>query len=194
MIEYPKIKTLFKRDPKTHKVTTQFSTPEFEYLKNNQWEIREKIDGTNIRVYWDGKTVRFSGRTDRAQIPVFLLDKLQDMFPLEKFDEEICLYGEGYGAKIQKEEHYDSMGFRLFDVYCGGWWLEDVSTVAQEFDIATVPLISFDTPENIISHVEAGFNSMIGTGNAEGVVMRPMSQLFDQRGYRIIAKLKTKDF
>ena len=49
-MKYPKINTLFKRDEKNHIILDAFTTPEFEYLKNNEWECTEKIDGTNIRI------------------------------------------------------------------------------------------------------------------------------------------------
>ncbi len=45
MIEYPKIRTVFKRDPETKNKTLldgQYSTPEFQYLANSQWEFEEQ--------------------------------------------------------------------------------------------------------------------------------------------------------
>ena len=78
MIEYNKIETLWKRDMDGSKklLEGEFRNPTVEFLKDNIWQFTEKIDGTNIRIYWDGHTVTFGGRTDRAQIPVFLLDYL----------------------------------------------------------------------------------------------------------------------
>ena len=200
-IEYPKIKTLYKRDPKTFKVIPgEFTLPEFEYLLGCDWQVDEKIDGTNIRVYWDGAEVRFLGRTSRAQIPTQLLEILQDLFPSTRFSHQdpICLYGEGYGAGIQKAgKDYlpDSTHFRLFDVRCGDWWLKtcDVEGVAKSLNILRVPLLYVGTLGTITS-VGDGFNSRIGNAQAEGVVVRPTEQLFTRSGARIIAKLKTKDF
>ena len=51
---YPKIKSLFKRDEKTFKFTDEYSCPEFELLKGLRWVATEKVDGTNIRVIFDG--------------------------------------------------------------------------------------------------------------------------------------------
>ena len=48
MKEYHKIKTVFKRDPVTKFKTLlegEFASPEFEYLKNNEWIFTEKVDG-----------------------------------------------------------------------------------------------------------------------------------------------------
>ena len=48
MIKYPKIQTVYLRDPETKYRTLlegQFALPEFEYLANNEWIFTEKIDG-----------------------------------------------------------------------------------------------------------------------------------------------------
>ena len=82
MREYHKIQTVYKRDPETKYKTLlgEFSMPEFEYLADNTWEYTEKIDGTNIRVMFDGQDITFGGKTDRAQIPVRLVTNLQSIF------------------------------------------------------------------------------------------------------------------
>lgn len=81
MKEYHKIQTLFKRNSKTKRVIIgDYSMIEFEFLKDNIWVFTEKVDGTNIRVIWDGKKVAFGGKTDDAQIPEALLNKLQALF------------------------------------------------------------------------------------------------------------------
>jgi len=131
MKQYHKIQTCFKRNETTkHIIEGNWTLPEFEFLKDNKWIFTEKVDGTNIRVMWNGESVVFGGKTDNASIPVFLLYKLQELFEgtqkrllfAEKFGKEkceVCLYGEGYGAKIQKGgENYISNGvdFVLFDV------------------------------------------------------------------------------
>ena len=118
MKQYHKIQTVFKRDMsnKGKIIIGDWVKPEFEYLAETPWVFTEKVDGTNIRVMWDGKAVTFGGKSDNAQMPVFLLYKLQELFEgtakkqlfVEKFENtfpdstlEVCLYGEGYGAKIQ---------------------------------------------------------------------------------------------
>ena len=128
--QYHKIKTVFSRDPETKYRTLlegEFATPEFKYLQNNDWIWTEKVDGTNIRVMFEGEDIAFGGKTERAQIPAPLVNKLNEMFlpQIEKFREHfpdgICLYGEGYGAKIQKGggNYRPDQGFVLFDVRIG---------------------------------------------------------------------------
>ena len=80
MKTYHKIQTIFKREMKGKLIEEEYSLPEFEYLKDNKWVFTEKIDGTNIRVMWNGENVVFGGKTDNAQLPIFLLYKLQELF------------------------------------------------------------------------------------------------------------------
>lgn len=87
MNEYHKIQTVFHRSPESYYKSLMeghWALPEIELLKDIEWLWTEKIDGTNIRIRWDGKIVRFGGKTDNAQIPMFLLNVLQDTFTAEK--------------------------------------------------------------------------------------------------------------
>ena len=121
MEKYHKIQTVFLRDPKTDYKTLlddSFAKKEFEFLKNNIWIFTEKIDGTNIRVIWDGKGFpEIRGKSDRAQIPPHLLKHLRLLFCNEMgpvslteafpfLEMPICLYGEGFGWKIQNGGKY----------------------------------------------------------------------------------------
>lgn len=210
MKEYIKIQTIFKRDPLTnHKTLLEgdYSLPEFDYLKNNTWVFTEKVDGTNIRVMWDGKEIAFGGKTDNAQIPAFLVKKLQDRFLpqaqrfVEKFGVEttgVCLYGEGYGAKIQKGggNYRQDQDFVLFDVKIGEWWLqrEDVEDIAKFFELDVVPIIGEGTLTEMVEQARKGFNSIWGNFLAEGIVARPKTELLCRNGSRLITKIKHKDF
>jgi len=114
----------------------------------------------------------------------------------------MVLYGEGYGAKIQKGGgNYIPGGvdFILFDVRCGEWWLkrEDVEDIAGKLGLRVVPIVGTGPLKGAIEYAEAGFESriaqVVGT-KAEGLVMRPDTELFGRNGKRIIAKIKAKDF
>lgn len=207
MKEYHKIKTIWLRDPETKFKTLlkdKWACPEFEYLANQQWLFTEKVDGTNIRVHWNGEKVGIGGRTDRAQIPTQLLDVITEMFPSEKVGDvfkatDATLYGEGYGAKIQKGGGLyieDGVSFILFDVCINGGWLQrqDVEAIAAELGCGVVPLIGAGTLQDAIDLASGGFESMLGHPSPEGLVMRPAIELCDRRGQRIIAKVKCKDF
>lgn len=209
MEKYHKIQTVFKRDPETNFKTllNEFSLPEFALLKNIQWVFTEKIDGTNIRIMFDGEKVRFGGKTDNAQIPIFLLNVLQDKFTSEKFKkvfpdaDNICLYGEGYGAKIQKGGNYlsDRTDFILFDCMIGDWWLlrGTCEQIANDLSIDIVPIIATGKLLQAVEIAKKGFKSIIAENkdyDAEGLVMKPSLELFCRNGNRVISKIKHKDF
>lgn len=208
MEEYPKIQSIFKRDETTHKfIEGEWSLPEFEYLKDNDWLMTEKIDGTNIRVGWLPKEsgefeLRYGGRTANAQMPTFLLDKLQNLFGEydweQNFPDGITLYGEGYGAKIQKGGNYipDGVDFALFDIKIGDWWLrwDDVVGIAEKLGISTVPFVCYGNIQEGIDMVKTGIYSAFGQFWAEGLVLKPLVELKARNGHRIITKLKTRDF
>jgi ATP-dependent RNA circularization protein (DNA/RNA ligase family) len=208
MSEYHKIQTVFKRDPATkHKTLLEgeYSLPEFEYLANNKWVFTEKVDGTNIRVYFRDGKVTFGGRTDRAQIPATLVERLNDRFlpQVERFGEvfngaDMCLYGEGYGAKIQKGggNYRQDQDFVLFDVMVGNWWLQraDVEDVARKMGLDVVPVVGEGTLLEMVEYAKAGIPSTWGDFQAEGYVARPATELKTRAGHRLITKIKCRDF
>jgi hypothetical protein len=207
MNEYHKIQTVFKRDMSTKKKTLldgHWALPEFEYLANNEWVFTEKVDGTNIRVMLQAGALSFAGKTNAAQIPAPLLARLNERFlPLaeqmrEMFDADACLYGEGYGAKIQKGggKYRPDQDFVLFDVRVGDWWLqrEDVADVATKLGIELVPTIGEGNLHQAIDLVRTGFRSTWGDFAAEGLVARPKIELFARNGRRVITKIKCRDF
>ena len=202
MKKYHKIQSIFKRDEKTKAFTEEYALPEFEYLKDNLWELTEKIDGTNIRVMWDKDELRFGGKTDNASIHIFLLEKLQKIFTKEKMqkvfpDGKVCLYGEGFGVKIQSGGKYiqDGVDFILFDVWIDGWWLkrDAVKDISKKLGIKIVKIIGMTTLGGAIELSKKGFNSEFGDFIAEGIVLRPEVQLFSRNGDRVITKIKHKD-
>jgi ATP-dependent RNA circularization protein (DNA/RNA ligase family) len=207
MSEYHKIQTLYKRDMASkHKTLLdgQWTLPEFEYLAGNMWTFTEKVDGTNIRVVFKDGGVTFCGRTDDAQIPAKLGTRLNERFlPMaprlaEVFDSGAVLYGEGYGAKIQKGggNYRADQDFVLFDVRCGLWWLQraDVEDVAQKLGLDVVPVIGHGTLHDAVAQVKGGIRSTWGDFEAEGIVARPKTELNTWAGHRIITKIKCRDF
>lgn len=207
MKEYHKIQIIFKRDPATNMKTLlmgEWSEPEFGYLANNEWVFTEKVDGINIRIMIADGVMRFGGKTDDAQIPAFLVERLQQRFIpqrdalLAQFPDGGCLYGEGYGARIQKGggNYRADQDFVLFDVKVGDWWLQRpaVEDIAMTFGLDVVPILGRGTLQDLIDKVSGGFNSTWGAFAAEGIVARPAMELKSRAGHRIITKLKHRDF
>lgn len=206
MKQYHKIQTVFKRDLENRSKSLligQWTMPEFEYLANNKWVYTEKVDGTNIRIMYDGENVSFGGKTDNASLPAKLLDRLRVLFPdTEKFKSafdciDVCLYGEGYGAGIQSGGKYrPTQDFVLFDVKIGDWWLQraDVEDVARKLSLDVVPIVGGGTLNDCIRLVQDGLGSTWGKFLAEGIVARPATELVSRSGHRIITKIKCSDF
>ena len=208
MIEYNKIDTLYKRDMEGTKrlLEGEFRDPVVEFLRNNIWQFTEKIDGTNIRVHWDGHKVQFGGRTERAQIPTHLVNYLNDVFGTneaeqifeEKFGEtEVILFGEGYGPKIQNGGLYrNDVSFIMFDVLISGNYQprSSVEDIAKAFGIDVVPIIFEGTLQEGVDFVKTHPDSTIGTAKMEGLVGRPKVEMRDRCGKRVIVKIKWEDF
>ena len=222
-MEYPKIQTLFKRDEKNIIIPGSYTLDEFLYLEDNLWEATEKIDGTNVRIEVEpihdgdasecfmGNKLSIKGRTDNAQMPTMLMERLNELFSIEKLAAafpditskpmRMTLFGEGYGKKIQgcgSRYIKDGVDFILFDVNIDGWWLRknDTMDIARKLGIKHVPYLGPMTLQNALSKALEGFKSAIAedeTLEAEGIVLKAMLGIKDRRGNRIMTKIKTKD-
>lgn len=217
MYKYTKIETPYKRDMDGSKDLMEgvFRDEAVEYLKDCQWVGTEKVDGMNISVFWDGHSVSFYGRTERAQIPTPLLDKLYEMFGgdtneelFEQMfgDKAVVLYGEGYGPKIQKGGglYRDDVSFIMFDVYLpmSNLWLkrDAIEEIAKAFNVEVVPIIIRGTLDEIVFYVKSEPWSVVAKTHSgkhylmEGIVCKPEVEMLTRTGDRIIVKVKVKDF
>lgn len=207
MSEYVKIPNIYKRETfgKNRLIVGEFSTPELDYLRNTPWYWTEKVDGTNIRVMWDGYRVSFKGRTDRADIPKHLLAKLNELFGgtdkeeifEQKFGKkQVILYGEGFGAKIQNGGLYGDVNFILFDVVVDGFWLNhpNVTDVAETFGIWRVPIVGVGTLIEAVEFIKTHPRSMLRDYEMEGIVCRPLTLIYNRNGEPIMVKVKCRDF
>lgn len=181
---------------------TQWARPEFELLADVPWTWTEKINGTNIRIMWDGHKVRYGGRTDNASISAKLIDVLDEMFPEEMLEQVFgatpaILYGEGCGAGIANGSgvYGRTPTFILFDVLVGEWWLrpDDVADVAAKLGIQAAPELGPCTLRQMITVVSVGLMSQYGAFYAEGVVGRPPLGIRGRDGDRLLVKVKHKD-
>ena len=192
-----------------------------------RFEATEKVDGTNMSIYiipvlgpidQNGGSPKYEykmevhGKTEKAQINGKLLENIYRKWPLEKLvevfskdgiapTETIILYGEGYGAGIQKGGNYikDDVDFRLFDVQIGKFWLEReaLEDIAFKLSMDIVPVIGYMTIDEAIEYVRVGFKSTIAENrdyDAEGLVLKMPFGLLMRNGGRIMTKIKTCDF
>lgn len=172
--------------------------------------------------------VDYKGKTDNANIHPKLLQHLTDTYPAEKvltslglkafipyeewaehkwqmtddIPDRYTIYGEGYGAKIQKAGgNYlaNGNGFIVFDVKVDDLYLlaSARDEIAAKLGAPVVPFIGMMTLDEAIDFVRTGFKSRIAENKdfmAEGLVIRNELGLKTRRGERIITKLKTCDF
>ena len=205
-MEYHKIDSVFKRDPATNYKTflKEWTRPEFEYLKDAAWYATEKVDGTNMRIYNVTEADPIRGRTDKAEIHKDLRAACEEIHKRmldTDLPSDTVLYGEGYGAGIQKGggQYRPDKGFILFDVLIDGRWQprENVNGIADKLGIPHVPVLH---TSDLLSWVRAirdklFMNSKLNVhALSEGVVLRPTVELMDYRSRRIITKVKFRDF
>ncbi len=217
MNTYHKIKSLYKRNPDDNYKTMlvgHFSVPEFGYLKDCDWIMTEKVDGTNMRAMWNLEkmdaaqgTFYFGGKTDKAQLHGGVIDFMQNIFnnahTIDYMEDNfqganVCFYGEGYGGKIQAATRTYGLiqRFICFDIWVNGIWLQrsDVEAICVKIDIPIVPVVAIENLTLMEIYCNQGFPSKWGDFEAEGLIAVPKVPLRDRRGNRIIAKLKCKDF
>lgn len=210
MYKYTKIETPFVRDMDGSKklIEGRFRSEAVEFLKDNEWICTEKIDGTNIGIVWDGNRVSYQGKTERANIPAHLMNKLielfggevnEEIFEQQFGDTSVILFGEGYGSKIQNGGKYrNDVSFILFDAYVpsSNLWLrrDALEDIATSLGIDIVPEIIRGTLQDAIDFVKQRPMSTIGTAPMEGLVCKPAVDILDRRGNRIITKIKVNDF
>lgn len=214
-MEYPKIQTVFERDPEDMKRVVEDHLRWAEFGIPRNWLLTEKIDGTNIRLVLEetlhGMGLRIGGKTDNAQIPAFLFDHLLEKYPAalvaDAFDPDTkaVIYGEGHGRRIQKNGglYSETPAFVVFDVAVLAkdrvWWLDwsDVCDVAAKIGAQHVPVVAERaTIEDAIAFVRSGLESRHAAQPrwAEGVVARTVPGLLTRAGKRLVWKLKARDF
>lgn len=172
-------------------------------------------------------TVTIKGKTDNAQIPPILKKYMEDNYPSDKVLDALGLkefipvkewedhkwndvidipkytiYGEGYGAKIQKDGgNYikNGVSFAGFDVKVGDMYLltDNRDDIINKLGAPIAPFIGYFTIDEAIEYVRKGFKSRIAENKdfiAEGLVLRTELGLKNRRGERLIVKIKYEDF
>jgi len=214
-MKYPKIQTIWKRESgrPCRIIHGDYSKPEFRAIK--MWDVTEKIDGANTRIIFEVGAVKVLGRNDQTMMPPDLLTHIHENITREKLRSVfspvpplVVLFGEGYGAKIQKGGalYRQDQGFVLFDVWIsnesgGGWWLEheSVCDIAAKLEIPVVPLIgTMETASalTLITANETGLSSCLADRARpwEGIVARSHPLMLFRNGDPIMWKLKVRDY
>lgn len=206
MKEYRKIANLFKFDTK-YKHIEGLNEP-YKTLKDIKWIGTEKVDGTNVRVYWDGHKITLAGRTDNAQWQgdlygelekIFLVQEMEYIFEQVFGDKEAYVFGEGYGPKIQAGGglYSDTPKFIVFDITIDGHELNrsNVEDVANKLGLDVVPVVFQGNLDEAQEFVADHQMSTLGNHEheMEGLVLTPVVDIYDNKGNRIKCKCKYRD-
>ena len=214
-MKYPKIQTYWKRDDNGVIVRDfdNLANPAFGLV--NKWVITEKIDGTNTRIMKRDDKIIFGGRnhdetSKKFGQPPKLMKYLRETFTIELLtevfgDANVTLFGEGYGAGIQKGggAYRADASFILFDVIIHDitkdWWMEreKVNEMAKSLGIVSVPIgdraYTFEEIEKMVMQHPMS-EITIEKKISEGYVCRTEPLLFDRRGHLLMFKLKVRDY
>lgn len=207
MREYRKLQNVFKFDEKFRTIVGM--NEPYNSLKGLNWVGTEKVDGTNIRIHWDGHRVEIAGRTDKAQFQGNLLPYLEGMFKTQEMEyvfeqmfgeKDVIIFGEGYGPKIQTGGglYSDKPNFIVFDIDIDGHHLkrEDVCDICLKMGLDVVPVVFYGNLDHAIKFVSSHPMSTLGGGKheMEGLVLELDGvELYDAKGERIKCKCKYRD-
>lgn len=212
--KYDKFSSPFKKDEKF--INTEELSQE---LPQGRYIVTEKIDGTNIRIILtkpddEGKREVVIGsrklllnEEDKTSKQYFDCLKEVNIRKLVEYFKEVnstvIIYGEGYGAGVQKGGIYSSVkNFRVFDIRIGrayqDWFYIEKVCVDNQLNI--VPLVGYcrtisyrDCELELKRHEETLIKEGSG-GKSEGLVYKFEPVLLNKYGERLIFKVKHKDF
>lgn len=170
------------------------------------WAL-EKIHGTSAHIkYTKENGVTFFSGGEKYENFAALFDA-EDL--KIKFDalgqNEVIIFGEAYGGKQQgmRATYGDQLKFVAFDVKMAGNWLDvqNADTLVTRFlklefvDYKRInaTLEAIDAERDRPS-TQAIRNGITEPKKREGVVLRPIGEVYDDRGNRIITKHKNAEF
>lgn len=197
------------------KMDASYRSPELAYLQDNHWIYKRKLDGENIRIYWDGEQALWNGKTNRFQCSADFQNYMNNTFIEEIFEEkfgrdkEAYIYGEKMGPKTQGNElGLNNDELIIFDVEINDTFLgeENIKQVAEYFSVKSVYdyMPEEDLRDDLLNAdgepLEMGLLHLIDAvannqfPKWEGIVCTPACNIKDQNGNRIIVKIKNKDY
>ena len=174
-----------------------------EILLFNECFALEKIHGSSAHISWKDKQLYYfsGGEKHENFIKIFneteLLDKIKE-YP------DMTIFGEVYGGKCQgmSATYGKELSFVAFDVKIGETWLNvpNAEEIVLKLGLDFVPYSKIETKIGLIDAErdkpsrQAKKKGIIEDKISEGVVLRPLVEMKDNRGNRIIAKHKRIEF
>lgn len=210
-IPYPKIRSVYWRDMdgEAKIIQGKYSKDYFEYLANLEWVGTEKLDGMNVGLVWDGHSISFQGRTEQTNFSKPQIEWLNETFNNHEVEEILeqqfgetpaVFYGELVGKGIQAygaKYHPNSYRYVVFDIQANGVWYNRgaVEYFARAIGAEVTPVLIRGTLPDLVKFVRQKPADTMAYGllQSEGLVARPKIELQDNKGERIITKIKVGD-
>lgn len=168
----------------------------------------EKVHGTSAHISFNSQSTEvlrfFSGGESHTRF-VNLFDQaaLTEAF-LACGWPVVTVYGEAYGGRQQgmAATYGDRLGFIVFDITVGDRWLNvpEMAAMAASLGLESVPYEEIKTTLEEMNRVRdlpsevAVRRGMGGDKRREGVVLRPLVEMTDGNGDRVITKHKLEAF
>lgn len=165
----------------------------------------EKVHGTSAHVaFKDGRLTFFSGGASHSAFAALFREQELLAAFVALGHAEVTVYGEACGGSMQKMRatYGDALSFVVFDVKVGDTWLDvpDAADVAGKLGLEFVDYARTTTDLPALDALRDAPSSLAikrglgGDKHREGVVLRPLREMFDKRGDRVIAKHKRAEF
>lgn len=166
----------------------------------------EKLHGTSSHISFKDNVLHFfaGGEKHENFLKIFDIEKLTNKFNEIYASQSITIFGELYGGKCQamSDTYGKELKFCAFDVKYEDVWQDFlvaeriVKNIGLEF--VYYKKISTDIKdidaERDASSTQAIINGCGSGKKREGVVLRPLIEMMNKNGERIIAKHKRDDF
>jgi hypothetical protein len=170
--------------------------------------VMEKIHGTSAHIKYERQYLPLTYFPGGVKLELFKEifndDSLLENFTKIYTEYPITVYGEAYGGSCQKmsETYGKELRFIVFDVKIGERFLnvEDAEEIAKSLGLEFVWYTKCSTDIEVLNQMrdrdsEQAIRNGIGTGKKmEGIVIRPIVELSQNNGKRIICKHKRDDF
>lgn len=165
----------------------------------------EKIHGTSAHIKYKAGNLSFFSGGEKHENFVTLFNTAQLETALASLGlDEVIVYGEAYGGKQQgmRATYGDDLKFVVFDVKFNGNWLT-VPAAEQLTKFLKLEFVHYTRIKAVLPEIDAerdresvqAIRNGAGTGKIrEGIVLRPLEELVDERGNRLIAKHKRPEF
>lgn len=166
----------------------------------------EKLHGTSTHINWSNEQLTFfsGGESYTKFCGLFNVEELTQKFKDKFGPDTAIIYGEVYGGSQQgmSETYGKSLKFIVFDVMENDRFLDvpEAEKIALDFGLefvsyclipATIEAIDAERDK---PSVQAVRNGITISKPREGVVLRPLKEMQDRFGNRIISKHKGAEF